>query len=733
MNPTQQSPKNSPFTPKATSDTGASYEQLQKEFIAQVKGDLAALQGEIAARNKSAQERDQYIYGNLLDRAIDIPIGHDHTPVNWLRRTVEIHKNIFMGRGFKVISTYNTDGTQSDDPNEKQRIQLENSKRKDNAELRDQIIENIIIDNGGYVIFEQLAENASAVGDAIVKAWYDEDDKKYMITQVEAIENCYALWSRDDYRDYDLFCYVYQVSKQQAIRDYGADDDVATSPLGQPLAVMTSNNVVQTVSNQPMVTIMEITGTTNGWASTNGIVRRVDLGKETPFNATIVGDKITKVIDEKKKMPKYYILPNKRVRRRPWGQSDITDAAINLNVTYVETLSDWRTVASKVNFPKYKGFGFSPDAQIPKYDSRRVQILPLAEGQDIQPMLTGDSHQIDWRAQLDEMQKQFVREVAISRVLLDDPEVSLNSNQALLTSMKPTSDVAEAKKLLWAPILTQIFRDALETCAEFIPEFKTLVATGSVKDEDWKLRVLFPTVMQKEDPVFQQMLVNRFHAGTMSVQTFLEQQGESKEEIDRIRDEMLDPITAAIHGNMLGLMAQRMIAPPGSIPPKVNVNFRGDLTPEQAGNLADTHGFETGMFPATIGPQGREGLQAQENQNNQGMITGGPQTPTYTMQPVNKPGPAQAAPAQGATAPGTPAQGAPLQPGQSPLPGMGAPGSTPGVPAPAGMPTPGAPAAQIATPGQNQPGQQPISQPGSGATATSAQGALDKRKQNSGR
>ena len=68
--------------------------------------------------------------------------------------------------------------------------------------------------------------------------------------------------------------------------------------------------------------------------------------------------------------------------------------------------------------------------------------------------------------------------------------------------MKPTSDIAEAKKQLWGPVIKKIFEDALETIALHKPEIQDLVD----KDSDWSLKVMWPSVMQKEDPVYQSML-----------------------------------------------------------------------------------------------------------------------------------------------------------------------------------------------------------------------------------
>lgn len=533
------------------------YSDTMTSFIEYVRSSFKDLSGEIEDRNAKIIERDDYIYGDRLEHSLDIPIGHDFTPVNWLRRTVEIHKNMFMSRGFQVVSTYDSDDpSQASDPQDRGRIELENKKRKEFAEQRMKTIQAIIDDNGGFALWGTLSENCSAVGDSCVKAWWDEDEQKYVISQVEAIENIYALWSKDDFRTYDAIAYIYQVSKQTAIDDYGASENVTTSPLGQPMEIIAAQTTTSnTTYTQPMVTIMEVTGEICGWKATNGSVSTVKEGDEEEMNVTIVGNKITKLITGDK-MPKYYLLSNKRQRRRAWGMSDVSDAAININQTYIETLSDWRTVASKVNFPKYKAYGFAPDAQLPKSEQRKIQTVPLSDGQDIQRLDQGDSAQYDFKAQMDELKEQFVRETGISRVLFDDPSVTFNSNQALLTSMKPTSDIAEAKKQLWAPVINKIFMDALETLAIVKPDsFKDLVDT----EDNWTLKVMWPSIMQKEDPVYQNMLLNRFNTGTISLQSYLEQQGESKEEIDRLRDEMSDPLTAAVIGKQLPLLAQTLV------------------------------------------------------------------------------------------------------------------------------------------------------------------------------
>jgi hypothetical protein len=540
-----------------------------------------------------------------------------------------------------------------------------------------QTVKTIIRDNGGHALFMDGAESASVSGSFVIKAWYDEDEKKYVLSPVEAVENCYAVWAKDDFRRPELFGYAHQISKLSAITDYGVPETVTTSPLGSPLAVVGAGTPRPTIESQPMVTILEATGKIDGFCSKDGRIYRCAMGDETPMNLLFVGNDLQRVIDDKKKLPKYYIFPNRRARRRAWGLPDITRGAINLNLTYIETLSDWRTVAAKVNFPKFKLFNFGPATQLPKFKSRQIQAIPLGEGQDVSNLPMGDAGAVDFRAQLAEIKEQFSRETATASILLDNDGQS-NSNQALITSMKPTTDVAENKKELWSPILADMFEDAIETLAAYEPETYKDLADDT---DPWYFRVQWPSMFQKEDPVYQQMLLNRWNAGTLSLQTFLEAENESYEEIDRIRDEMSDITTAAIHARALSTMFQLNFLPaPAAMPPKVNVNLRGDLDPGQVGNLTYMRGFNGGPnepYPTSAGPVGYAGEKANAATDNQGMIAGETaKSPTGIERGPN---------------------------GQ-----------------------------MIATQANNQPGQGVMSQPGSGATQASPQGAVNMAAQNQG-
>jgi hypothetical protein len=546
-----------------------------------------------------------------------------------------------------------------------------------------------------------------------MKAWYDEDEGRYCLEPVEAVENFYSVWSNNNFRESDFDAYVFQVSKQKAIDDYNAPQDVVTSPMGMPLSAPATRGVSQYFSTQPMVSIMEVTGKITGWKTDGfGNLQKCPIGEETRLNAFIVGNRVDKIIDDPKYMPKYYTFPNKLARRRPWGQPDISSSAIAINQTYIETLSDWRTVQSKINFPKFKAFGFGLDTQLPKPKSRVVEMIGLGEGQDIQPIQNPNSSaagEIDFMRSLDELKQAFVRETGISRNLFDLPDSSsVNSNQAAMTAMKSISDQVEARRQLWTPIIQKVFKDALECLALWDDNIKELIQD----DDDWYIRVEWPPAMRKDDPNFQTMLLNRFISGTLSVQSFLERMGENaKEEVDRMSDEMENPITAAIHGKLLSMLAEFKIAgPPGSAPPKTTVTLRGDITPEQETNLSVQKGFGEGpIFGPTSGPQGELGIRAMDDAVNAGKITG--QGYSAGMPVISGPG------ASGL--PGAP----PAAPGGATPPGGGGTAGTPTQPQLMTPPTAG-----------GQAGTSPVSQPMSGqpATPNSPAGNVKQKQQRKG-
>jgi hypothetical protein len=692
-----------PQTDTKTKETP--YQLLCKEFVADVRSQLSTLSGEIAQRNKIIQQNDAYVYGDLLQRSLHVAAGHDFTPVNWLRRVAEIHRTQTLGAGFTVTSSYHgVDVDSAYDPNAKGQLDMVNNKKKTYAESRNKLFEAILRDNGGEALFARMVENASVIGDTVLKGWYDEDDGKYKLDMVEAVEHFYAVWNQDNFREYDFTGYVYQISKQEAANRYQVPDTIATSPLGMPLAVLSSANTVEYISTQPMVTVMEVNGNIQGWKSSNGIISKCKVGNETEMNVIIVGDTIERVIDDVKYLPRYYIFPNKVTRRRPWGLPDITESAININQTYIETLSDWRTVASKVNFPKYKAFGFGLDVQLPAPKARTVEMIALGEGQDIVPVQSANGTQageMDFQRQLQELKEAFVRETGISAQLFDLPDApAVNSNQTSMIAMKSISDQVEARRQLWEPLIIKVMNDALDTLSHWDSSIKEIVS-----DDDWYTRVSWPPALRKDDPSFVTMVLNQTVMGFQSLQTLFERLGfNSKEEIDRINDEMDNPITAAIHGRMLGLLAEYKIAgPPSSAPPKINVSLRGDLTPQQETNLSVMHDFGSGpIFGPTSGPQGELGIRATDDAINTGMISGqGYSTGQPVISTLQKD--VQGQPIQ------QPQQGG-QQPGQQSAPQT------------------------LTPPTGNTPGAQVASAPGSGQpTANSPQGNINQQSQRRGK
>lgn len=684
------------------------YTELCKEFVGEVRSQLATLTGEIALRNKVIQLNDAYVYGDLLTKSLHVTAGHDFTPVNWLRRVAEIHRAQTMGDGFGVSSSYHgVDVDAAFDPAAKGQLNMINTKKKDYAESRNKLFQAIIRDNGGEALFARMVENASVIGNSVLKAWYDPDTAKYCLDMIEAVEHFYAVWNNNDFRKFDFTGYVYQISKQQAVSRFDVPPDVATSPLGMPLAVLSSANTVEYISTQPMVTVMEINGSVQGWKSNNGILSRCDVGNETELNTVIVGDIVKRIIDDKKYMPHYYIFPNKMMRRRPWGLPDITDSAININQTYIETLSDWRTVASKVNFPKYKAFGFGLGTPLPKPKARTVEMIALGEGQDIKEIVTANNAtELDFMRQLGELKEAFVRETGISAQLFDMPDAPVvNSRQTSMEASKSISDQVESRRQLWSPIIRKIFEDALDVLALWDDSIKEIV-NG---DDDWYIRVSWPPAMKKDDPSFVTMVLNQSIMGFQSIQTLFERLGfNAKEEIDRINDEMNNPITAAMHGKLLNMLAEFKIAgPPTSAPPKIAVNLRGDLTPQQETNLSVMHAFGDGpIYGPSSGPQGELGLRATDDAVDTGSISG---KGYNTGQPIITGG----QPVQQGQQGGAPQQGQP-----SPTPGGAQPQSPQTITPPTG----------------NTPGAQMQSAPGSGqATPNSPQGNVNQQAQRKGR
>lgn len=705
-----------------------------------VLASLRSLEYDVSLRNVYMNMRDRYLWGRGLYETLNFPDGFDQTTYNYLPRVVDIHTAQLMGRNFNTFSWFHKEDTSlytGEDPQVKAQLDsalLLNKQRKTAADGRKRIIDQIIRDNGGFQIFKNGAREGSAYGNTIYKGWFDPKEKKYKIVLLESPHNYRAGWSDSDFRQRDWDGYVYQISEDSAYKQWGdklhGDDtfDVTQEgfPLSQPIGNMnTSDPLDQNTAaaypvqtQRPMVAVIDFTGIRKGWGVVNGKLTKVPKGQEKPFQVLIVGGHIVSEITDEKLLPKYYLIRNREIPRRAWGESDLPDSALEINATYLERMSDLITVANKTLFPMIMAKGFITE-NIPKKEQRKIKVVPMDQSQNLEVLAMPTSFGAEYEMILNELKDAFVHVTGIGRILFDDPTVDTNSNPAITTMMKGVIDIVEDKQSRWEPMLIQMFTDALNTTAEFIPEVKALTDTG----DSWFLYIQWPNVLRKEDPAFQAMLLSDLHTGAISIETYMEQRGipDVTEELNRLRSAMKDPIQAAIHGNRLSELAQFTIYESLGVPlygfnqPKITL--RGDLTPQQEGNIGDNEGWDDGPYGASIGPQGAAGTAANQNVINQGEINfpGVDPRAKYGMPASITPGqqinPAGQQPAGGPS---------PQAPGQAP--------------APQGAPVQGAQGhAPIVVPQGTSIGTQPVSQPGSGATTVSPQGANKQTKQRRGR
>lgn len=626
------------------------------DLIDAIKSELSAQEADVAARNDYMNERDEVIYGEGLFDGLEFPDGADKTLFNFTDRIVKIHTSQLMGRGFNVYSSYNKEEGMSEpvqqqaqqegemeeeqeaqpqDPEAQSKLlDVKNKLAQTNADTRKRLIDGMIRDNGGMAVFKSGARLGGSYGTTIYKMWGDFKEKKIKWSLLETPQNFYVGWSNSNFRDFDWAAYVYQISESSAYRLYGdklKDGEMfGLTQEGHPLSdgrtsdplntVHSASTAEDTRTKRPMVTVIEYTGIIPKWGTDKkGEIVTVKRGKEVPVNVLIVGDHCCQKVTDEMKLPRYYVIRNDERPRRAWGMSDISDEAIHINRTLIEVMSTWITLFNREVSPVYLAKGF--DAQrIPQRKRKQTTFIPMTPEQTIQMLehsgaFTGESKQI-----IEELYNALVRVTNISRIMFDDPSINPTSNQALMTTMKGLIDAVEDKQARWEFALSQMLTDALYITAKMLPE----TATAITKDEGWHLNIKWPSVLRREDNAYQQMYLNRFNAGTLSVASYLEAMGEddTTEEIDRIRDELKDPTTAAVLGKQIGVLAQQTITPPQPEGPDVKVSLRGDLTPYQEANIASQKGFNDGPFPPTAGPQGQQGLAAQENADNVGFIEG---------------------------------------------------------------------------------------------------------------
>jgi len=685
--------------------------KINQDLATDIHSTIRSVEGDITVRNEYINVRDRIVYQDGLFEGIEIPDGADRTLYNLCKRAVNIHTSQFMGRGFKLYSTYNKvsetevdqdqqevdteQGADVPEDNGEKVLSAKNKLAQENSSVRKKVLDGIIEDNGGWAPWHSRAQMCSSYGFSVVKQWLDIKEKKVKQVTLETPQQYYAVFSDNNFREREGDAYVYQISENKAYKEYGSylpegeafDLSIQGAPLegdgdtNNPINVTGAiSETEDTKSKRKMVTCIEYTGVISGWGIKDGNLVKVKKGDEKPFNVIIVGGHVCHVNTKPQYLPKYYLFPNIVEPRRMWPKSDLDQSAIEINKTYIEAMSTWATLYQKEVYNTYKAKGFE-DQSIPRRIRKSTTFIPMSQEQDIQPLDQPGNFGAETKAFIEELKENFVRVAKVGRVLFDDPTINPSSNQALMTTLKGVVDVVEEKQANWTPVLREMFKDALVLATYAVPELKPVV-----EEEGWNLKIEWPTILRREDATYQQMYLNRFNSNTISLESYLEAMGvdDTTEEVDRIRDEMKDPIQAAILSRQLAVVANQLLAPPPQAPtPDVKVSLRGDLTPNQEANLASQQGFNDGPFPATMGPQGQGGLAGQENLDNQGFFNGNPFS--------------------GGTAIQKDAQGNPID--QAPNPQL--------------------------TSDQNTG--QTASMPGSGAPAVSPQGAIDMMNQQEGK
>lgn len=599
---------------------------VNEDVAEDVLGVLSELVRDVTDRNTYINERDRVIYENGLFDGVDFPDGSDKTLFNFLQRAVQIHKSQLMGRGVQLYSTYNKEDLSiylSEE--DKTMAEVRNKQLKEHSDARKQAMDAIVMDNGGVGLFERGAEIASAFGGCIYKMWADRKEKKIRIALLETPQNYFPVWSDSDFRDRDGDGYVYQISIDRANKLYGkklkpgkyfsvsnegnpfgnlGPDNKTSDPLSQ---MVQASDGERTESSRKMVAVVEYTGIRSGWSNDGKKFVRCRPGDEKPFNVLIVGGEVVQTIFQEKYLPQYYLIPNIIIPRRAWGGSDINDPSIDINRTIIEVMSTWITLYHKEVAPLYVGKGFSSQNSIPRRKKKQATFVPASLEQSIEQLQTNQAYGPISKNLIDELKDALVRTLGIGRVLFDDPTVNANSNQALMTTLKGVIDIVETKQKIWEPVLVEMFTNALNLAATMIPELK-----DAITDPGWKVYLRWPSVLRREDATYQQMWLNRFNAGTVSVDSYLEAMGveNTSEEVDRIRDDMSDPVRAAIQGKQLGQLAAMAIMPQPQMDPSMAQQDQAlpQLTPDQ--NTGQSASMPGSGAPA-VSPKGANAMMAQ--------------------------------------------------------------------------------------------------------------------------
>lgn len=710
------------------------------EIISALKGNLVNYRTDIAERNTYIDSRDRYLYGDGLYENIVLPDGFDSTFYNYLRRITAIHAEQMMNHGFGVTSHYDTEDLSQIDVSDKNAMQaavIRNKIRETKAVARQKAIQAMIRDNGHFRPFQDGAQTGADYGSTLYQMWWDQDKKKIRWELLESIQNWFPVWSDNNFRERLGDAYVYQIALETANTKYGKyspreDYTFPVTYAGDPLiniqgssSTMT-NTQGETVSaastRRPMVTVINYTGVIPYVKyGKNGDFEGCNTGEETPLSFKIIGDLIVEKITKEDYMPKFYYIPNERVPRRPYGEADIPNAAVEINSTILQLKSDQHTLVNKELFPMIQAKGFE-SGSVPKRKQREATIVFMQPEQELIPVPMPMQAITIYQEMINDRMKDLsiVTSTPLQMLLAD---TNGSSGPAAIEAQSPMINLIEKKQGKWGPELIKMFTDGLMLASK---HDKNMAEIVDKTDGDWWIWIDWPSHLRKEDPAHQAMLINDLRAGVLSVGSYMRKRGDANpdQEIDLIRQDLSDKVRSAILGGKLAELAQFTIFEKLGIPlwgfNQPHITMAGIITPEQQGNMAQMYGWNDGPYGASIGAQGLEGNRANQNVINQGLDNFPPGSPPggpygkYGMPvgivpgqplPMNQPG--AAAPAGGSNTP--PMTSPAVNPGQ-------------------GQQS----AAPIVTPQQNQPGAQPMSMPGSGATTTSAVGAVKHHNQNAG-
>jgi hypothetical protein len=568
-------------------------EQKRETVVSNIQSKLKELESEICDRNDYMNERDSLLYdSDYILTGVDIKEGFDISKYNVLPRAIDIHSSQVMGRGFNIVSKYD-----KEDPTlfptgsvEEQNAKLKNIEKFTKAQNAKDIDLAVIKENGGMGLFKNMAYVASAYGTGIIKKWYDPDKDSVKLVSIESPQCFRAGWSDDNFRERDFDAMVYQISTDSANKKYSKYLPQGVDEFGSD-ELKEVNDAITKKTSRKMTTVVDFVGVMKG------------INDNEPFHALIVGGYLVSYETKEKYFPKYYIFPNKVKLRRPWGGSDLSDEAIDLNKSYIQKMSDYASLINKILFPSIIAKGFE-EINIPKKEQRSVQVFPMGLDQDMQ-ILQFQPGVYPYKDMISENKEALFRALSLGRVFMDDPTISFESSQALMTGMKPTIDVAEDKQVRWQETFVQLFEDILDDLK--LNDNKLKDSLG----DDYNLDIEWPSVLRKEDAGYNTMLFNDISRGLMSLPTYLEKKGytDAGEEIDRIKSDMDDPIIGAIlSANLQTVNQAQIMGQPLGQPPQQPTNAPLSPGQNQPGNQPAS---APGSGAPAVSPQGNINTQQQ--------------------------------------------------------------------------------------------------------------------------